>query len=69
LWSEVEGEVEKEEGVLVIRRIRVAYHLVADESARETVERVHEVHHDSCPVYRTLHRCIEVSTRWVLEEG
>ena len=61
------GEVEKEDGVLVIRRIRVTYHLQADESVRETVERVHGVHHASCPVYRTLHRCIDVSTEWVLE--
>ena len=55
--------------MLVIRRIRVTYHLVADEGARETVDRVHEAHHRSCPVYRTLHRCIDVSTEWVLEEG
>lgn len=56
-------EVEKEEGVLVIRRIHVTYHLegVAPED-EETVGRVHEVHARHCPVYRTLHRCIDITT-------
>ena len=41
LTADVTGEVEKDEGVLVIRRIHVALRLVAPEEFRETVERVH----------------------------
>jgi len=59
--------VEKEDGVLVIRRIHVTYHLKAAEEHRETVERVHGVHADRCPVYRTLHRCVDITTQYVLE--
>ena len=58
----------KEDGVLVIRRIRVRYHLAADGELRDTVDRVHDAHHRSCPVYRTLHRCIDITTEWVLDE-
>lgn len=56
------GEVEKEEGVLVIRRIHVLYRLRAPESARETAERVRAMHHDHCPVYRSIGRCIDITT-------
>jgi uncharacterized OsmC-like protein len=59
--------VEKEDGVLVIRRIHVTYRLKAGEGDRETVERVHELHADRCPVYRTLHRCIDITTEVALE--
>lgn len=55
--------MEKEDGVLVIRRIHVTYHLRGlREDQRDTAERVHEMHHARCPVYRTLHRCIDVTT-------
>ena len=67
LSADVHGEVEKEDGVLVIRRIHVTYRLRADEENRETVERVHEMHADRCPVYRTLYRCIDVTTEYRLE--
>lgn len=56
------GEVEKEDGVLVIRRIHVTYRLVCDEESRETAERVHGMHHPHCPVYRTVSGCIDIST-------
>lgn len=61
------GEVEKEDGVLVIRRIHVVYRLRTDEANRATAERVHEMHHMSCPVYRTLHGCIDITTEVVIE--
>ena len=53
----------------MIRTIRVTYRLAVAEDDRETVDRVHEVHHRSCPVYRTLHRCVDIETEWVREEG
>jgi uncharacterized OsmC-like protein len=58
----VTGEVEKEDGILVIRRIRVVYRLRAPESQRDTAERVREVHHDACPVYRSIGGCIDITT-------
>jgi uncharacterized OsmC-like protein len=53
--------------VLVIRRIHVVYHLKAPSSARETIERVHRVHADACPVYRSLYRAIQITTEVRLE--
>jgi len=53
--------------VLVIRRVHVTYRLKAGEECREAVERVHEMHADFCPVYRTLKNSIEITTEYVLE--
>jgi len=63
----VEGEVETENKVLVIRRIRVVYHLKASETDRETAERVHGIHHQHCPVYMSLHKAIEIKTELQFE--
>ena len=56
------GEVEKEDGVLVIRRIHVTYHLQAAAEHAETIERVHGFHQDKCPVYRTISGSIDITT-------
>jgi len=56
-----------EDKVLVIKRIRVAYHLQAPEAARETIQRVHEMHKQYCPVYRSLYKAIDISTSLQLE--
>ncbi len=66
LIAEVTGEVETDEGVLVIRRIHVAMRLVAPEQARETVERVHGLYAMRCPLYRTLHNAIQLSSSYTL---
>jgi uncharacterized OsmC-like protein len=60
----VVGEVEKDSGVLVIRRIHVNYKLrVSDpDEVRDTVARVLEMHADKCPVARSLKGAIEVTT-------
>ena len=55
------GSVEKEGGVLVLKRIHVRYELRTTADV-ETVERVHEMHHEHCPVYRSIDRAIEVTT-------
>jgi uncharacterized OsmC-like protein len=60
------GEVETEEGVLVIRRIHVVMKLAAPESERATIERVHGMYAMRCPLYRTLHKAIELSSSFVL---
>lgn len=62
LVAEVEGDVESEDKVLVIKRIRVRYRLRAPEEHRETVERVHGMHAKFCPVYRSLCDSIDITT-------
>jgi len=66
LTAEVIGEVETEEGVLVIRRIHVAMRLVAPEAVRETVERTHGIYAMHCPLYRTLHKTIQLTSSFEL---
>ena len=62
LTAEVTGEVETEDGVLVIRRVHVAMRLAAPRDAREIVDRVHGIYTMRCPLYRTLHRAISLSS-------
>ncbi|MEL6344921.1 MAG: OsmC family protein [Myxococcota bacterium] len=62
LSSKTIGEVEKEDNVLVIRRIHVTYHLKTDPDLDvETVNRVMGFHARYCPVYRSLHPQIQIS--------
>ena len=65
--AEATGEIEKEEGVLVIKRIHVVLKLRADESARETAQRVHGIFADRCPVYRSLKAAIAITTELAFE--
>jgi uncharacterized OsmC-like protein len=60
----VVGEVEKDGGVLVLRRIHVNYQLsVPDpEAVRDTVARVLEMHVDKCPVARSFKGAIDITT-------
>ncbi len=60
--ADAEGEIEKDEGVLVIRRIHVVLRLRGAEGHRETAERVHGMFADRCPVYRTLKPAIAITT-------
>lgn len=70
--AEVTGRVGKEEGVLVIRAIHVRYELRAADRLGDAdrdekrdsaaIRRAFELHPMRCPVYRTLHRCIEITT-------
>ena len=62
LVADITGEVETEEGVLVIRRIQVAMQLAAPEDSRATVERVHGMYAMRCPLYRTLHNAIQLTS-------
>ncbi len=56
------GEIEVENKVLVIKRIKQTFHLTADEKDRETIERVLGVYADSCPVARSIKDSIEISS-------
>ena len=67
LRAEVKGEIESDQGGLVIRRVHVHYLLVGAEQARETVERVHRVYADKCPVYRTLRPAFEITSDFELQ--
>ena len=66
LTADVTGEVEAEDGVLVIRRIHVAMRLVAPQVLLETVERVHGIYAMRCPLYRTLHKAIQLTSSFQL---
>lgn len=62
LTADVTGEVESEEGVLVIRRIHVSMRLMATQEVKETVERVHGIYAMRCPLFRTLHKAIQLTS-------
>jgi len=66
LTADVTGELETEEGVLVIRRIHVAMRLVAPEDARDRVQGVHEMYAMRCPLFRSLHKAIQLTSSWAL---
>ena len=65
--SEAIGEVELDDSVLVIRRIHVVLKLKAEESQRDTAQRVHGFFADRCPVYRTLIPAIAITTELPFE--
>ena len=62
LTGEITGEVETEDGVLVIRRIHLAMKLAAGEEAKATVERVHGMYAMNCPLYRTFYKTLELTS-------
>ena len=66
LTADVVGEVETEDGVLVIRRIHVDMQLMAPAESRETVDRVHGIYAMNCPLYRTLHKAIQLTSSYSL---
>jgi len=61
------GEVEVEDGVLIIRRIHAKLTLKADQAHWETAQRVHGFFADKCPVYRSLKNAIAITTELILE--
>lgn len=67
--AEATGEVEKDNNVLVIRRIHVRYRLKVPAGQEETARRVHDIHHDHCPVYRTISGCVDITTELIFEDG
>ena len=65
--GEAVGEIEKEENVIVLKRIHVQLRLKASEEHRATAERVHGIYADRCPVYRSLRDAIVITTELVFE--
>jgi uncharacterized OsmC-like protein len=66
LTADARGEVENEDGVLVLRRIHVKFKLQAPEDIRDTIDRVHGFFAEKCPVYRSLRGAIEITSSYVL---
>ena len=61
------GEIEKDERVLVIKRIHVRYRLEVDADAdSEAIDRAMKTHPRSCPVYRSVHPQIDITTSLAL---
>ena len=61
--GEARGEIEDEDGVLIIKRIHVEYTLRAGEDDdRDKIQRAFDHHMPKCPVYRSIGGCIDVTT-------
>lgn len=66
LSSETIGEVERDNNVLVIKRIHIMYNLniaadLADEKA-DAIERVMKIHAAACPVHKSIGSAIDITT-------
>lgn len=63
MTAEAEGDVELDEKVLLIRRIRVRYTLAGcPDDKREAAERAHQFHAARCPVARSIEAAIPITT-------
>ncbi len=64
LTCDVRGEVESEGGVLVIKRVHVAHTLRAEEpeAVHATVQRVHGIYAQSCPLYKSLNPAFQITS-------
>jgi organic hydroperoxide reductase OsmC/OhrA len=62
----VKGELEKENEILIIKRIFVTYQLKIADGDRDTAERVHGFHADYCPVARSIRDCIDIKTELIM---
>ena len=51
-----------EDGVLVIKRIRVRYRLPVPEDKRDAAMRAHAAHQRACPVARSIGGSIDIET-------
>ena len=66
LTADVRGEIESENGTLVIKRIHVSLRLRGAKEAGETVERVHGMFASKCPVYCSIGDAIEITSSYEL---
>ncbi len=62
LETQVSGAVEKDDGVLVLKRIHAVFHVQVPDDARHTVERVAQLAISKCPVARSVGGSIGIST-------
>jgi uncharacterized OsmC-like protein len=70
LRATAEGEVEKEDGVLILKRVSVRYSLAANPGVdRSVIDRVMGFHADRCPVARSIGGCVDIATQIEVIEG
>ena len=73
LYSESVGELEKDRGVLVIKRVHVSYVLnVSSELISEkknAIQRAFNLHPESCPVYKSIHKSINITKELEIVEA
>jgi uncharacterized OsmC-like protein len=73
LYSETVGELEKENNVLVIKRIHVKYTLKVEADLlaekQDAMQRAFDLHPDSCPVYRSIYTSIDITKELEVVEG
>ena len=67
LTAEVTGEVEKEEGVPRHSPHPRGHAAGSRGRIRDTVERVHGMYAMRCPLYRTLHNAIQLTSSYTLD--
>jgi uncharacterized OsmC-like protein len=56
------GEIETENEILVVKRIKQTFHLTAHEKDRQKIERALRVYADSCPVARSVKGSIDITS-------
>jgi uncharacterized OsmC-like protein len=64
LVTEVSGEIELEDRILIIKRIHAHYRLAAKGADNDTIERVHSFHAERCPVARSIGHGIVITTSY-----
>ena len=66
LSANVSGEVYKESGVLVIKRIKITYNLNIERNLlsekKESIDRAVKHHADQCPVHKSIGNSIQIET-------
>lgn len=67
--TEAIGEIEDEEGTLVLKRIHVTYRLsLPPDADRESVQRAFERHPEKCPVHRSIGGAVDITLDLELED-
>ncbi len=58
----IDVELQRDQQVLVLKRVHVIYELSAAAEDREVIDRVHGAHKEGCPVYRSIHSAVGMTT-------
>lgn len=67
--TEAVGEVENEDGTIVLKRIHVVYRLkLPPEADRDSVQRAFERHAEKCPVYRSIGGAVDITLDLEVED-
>lgn len=60
LTTDVEADIEQEDRMILLSRVRLTYHVKVPRGKRADAERAVAVHHQGCPVYQSLQRGIAI---------